>query len=341
MQPVDILSNDAISKNGGQDSEDCSDDFILKKMGYSPSLHRGLSSVMNFAFGFTEVAVLASVCITYGFGLSSGGPSAVIWGFIVNFIVTVVVSFSMAEICSAYPSAGSVYHWAGQLVPSQYTGICSYICGWTNFLGNAAGDASFANGWASFLSSALIASGYEGITAYDQVGTSIAILFVWSFLNFFRVDKVGWVNNLAAICHTGSIVIIIIVILAKGEHTTGAFVFTAYNNDTGVTSHSYVGALGVTAALFSFAGYEASAHMAEETSNSSTAAPRGIINTVLATGFGGLGLLLALLFTTTDIEVAINGDTGNAAANVFIMAAGTNWGIGLTWLVVINLFLLV
>lgn len=92
-----------------------------------------------------------------------------------------------------------------------------------------------------------------------------------------------------------------------------------------------------------------------------TAAPMGIVWTVFATGIGGFGYLLALLFssnnlaliTTTEIPeddytlnlVANNGAslesfylTDNAAVNVFINACGWNCGAGLTWLVVINLF---
>ena len=60
----------------------------------------------------------------------------------------------MAEICSVYPSAGSVYHWAGCLAPAKTSALAAYITGWFNFLGNAAGDASFASGLAGLISSA-------------------------------------------------------------------------------------------------------------------------------------------------------------------------------------------
>jgi hypothetical protein len=33
--------------------------------------------------------------------------------------------------------------------PPEWGPICSYVCGWFNFLGNAAGDASFAYGFAT------------------------------------------------------------------------------------------------------------------------------------------------------------------------------------------------
>ena len=61
---------------------------------------------------------------------------------------------SLAEICSVYPSAGSVYHWAGMLASKKWAPTVCYITGWFNFLGNAAGDASFAYGFASTVSAA-------------------------------------------------------------------------------------------------------------------------------------------------------------------------------------------
>lgn len=72
----------------------------------------------------------------------------------------------MAEICSAYPSAGSVYHWSAQLVPIRYAPLASYVCGWFNFVGNAAGDASFAFFFAQFFNSAISVSG--GKPYYDD-----------------------------------------------------------------------------------------------------------------------------------------------------------------------------
>jgi amino acid transporter len=93
--------------------------------GYKPVLHRGLDGFMNFAFGFTEVAALASVAITLGFGLSTGGPATLFWGFFTNFVMTTLIAYSLAEICGAYPSAGSVYHWAAQLSPREWAPFLS------------------------------------------------------------------------------------------------------------------------------------------------------------------------------------------------------------------------
>ena len=127
----------------------------------SNKLHRGLTLMMNFAFGFTEVGVLSSLCVTLQEGYGTGGPAVFLWGFLVNSIMTVFIGLSMAELCAAYPSAGAVYHWAAQVAPPKYASAYSYLTGWSNWLGNAAGDAAFASGWASFVSAALVASGGE------------------------------------------------------------------------------------------------------------------------------------------------------------------------------------
>jgi amino acid transporter len=87
------------------------DDRILREMGYKQELRRGLNGLMSFSFCFTTVAVLSSISILYGYGLGTGGPAVLIWGWIITSVMTILIGCSMAEICSTYPSAGSVYHW--------------------------------------------------------------------------------------------------------------------------------------------------------------------------------------------------------------------------------------
>jgi amino acid transporter len=117
-------------------------------MGYKQELYRGFNAFMSFSFCFTAVAVISSSSLLFDYGLNNGGPAIMIWGWIIASVFTMFVGLSMAEICSSYPSAGSVYHWAGMLASDESGPAASYICGWFNFLGNAAGDASYAYGFA-------------------------------------------------------------------------------------------------------------------------------------------------------------------------------------------------
>ena len=123
------------------------DDRLLAKMGYKQELHRGVNAFMNFSFCFTAVAVVSGCSLLFPFGLATGGPVIMIWGWIIGSVFSTIVGLSMAEICSSYPSAGSVYHWAGMLASAEWAPFSSYMCGWFNFLGNAASDAGFAFGF--------------------------------------------------------------------------------------------------------------------------------------------------------------------------------------------------
>lgn len=337
------------------DPNDKADDELLSRLGYKKVLDRGLGALGNFAFGFSEVAVLASITSLYGQGLRTGGPSASIWGFLVVWLMNSIVATNMAEICSAYPSAGSVYHWAAQVVPERHAPLASYICGWTNWIGNASGNAAFAYSFAIFLNAALQAS---HLPSYDTSASSVIIALgvntVWTLLNWINISHLAMFNNFAAFFHAGSLLAIVIILFATAHPLRRpSWVFFDYENFSGFTDDmqqrplndkSYVGAMGVLTACYYFSGYEASAHMAEETSHSTANAPNGIIYTVLATGFGGFIYILALLFATTDLDAAMATDdalmtyTSCEAVNVFIMACGRSCGASLSWLVVINLF---
>lgn len=104
---------------------------------------------MNFAFTFTVVAIVTSYSIYFPIALQNGGPVTMVWGWIIGSLFTIVVGLSMAEICSAYPFAGSVYNWAGQLATKEHSAVFSYVCGWFNLVGNIANNASYAYGFAT------------------------------------------------------------------------------------------------------------------------------------------------------------------------------------------------
>lgn len=112
-----------------------------------------------------------------------------------------------------------------------------------------------------------------------------------------RVDHQGWFNNASAIYQlTSTLIIIITLLVASPTLSSSSFVWTEYNNETGMPNKFYVCCLGLLMCLFSSSGYEGGAHMAEETKNASSSAPKGIILTCIATSITGFVYLLGLLY---------------------------------------------
>ena len=87
----------------------------LAKLGYKEELQRAWSGFSNFAISFTIISVLAGCFTTYGQAFNNGGPIAISWGWPIVCLIILTVAFSMAEVASAYPTAGGPYWWANEL----------------------------------------------------------------------------------------------------------------------------------------------------------------------------------------------------------------------------------
>ena len=102
-------------------------------------MQKKVSLLMSLAFTFTSIGAAASVISYFQFGLQTGGPVVLIWGWIFASVFLLIsgntsklIAFCFAEIVSAFPFAGSVYFWTGKICMPKYAPFASYICG--NFI---------------------------------------------------------------------------------------------------------------------------------------------------------------------------------------------------------------
>ncbi|CAF0731763.1 unnamed protein product [Adineta steineri] len=228
------------------------------------------------------------------------------------------------------------------LVPLRYAPLASFTCGWFNFFGNVAGDAAFASGFATMVNTAVVLNGKSSLNTGEQVGIAIAITFVWTLINTLRIDKQGWINNIAAFFQISSVIIIVIVLLVMApERATAKDVFTSTYDSTGF-SFGYVYCIGILSTLFIFSGYEAGAHLAEETRGATKAAPRSIVGTCVCSAIFGVVYLLALLFVIPDVTTFMKANSNDAepinlVVAVFQSVLPHRAALALTILLIINL----
>jgi hypothetical protein len=105
---------------------------------YKRELFVGINSPMAAAFCFSTIAIMPSISASFDFGLANGGPSTMVWGFLIASGFTIATTASLAEICSVYPGAGSAYYWTGNLAPSAWAPIMAFYCGFLSVIGNLA-----------------------------------------------------------------------------------------------------------------------------------------------------------------------------------------------------------
>lgn len=299
------------------------DDRRLRELGYPRRLSRRLTRFDNFAVSFTIINIIAGVFTGFGVGYGAGGPRTLVWGWIVVSVLVLFVGMSMAEVCSAYPTSGALYYWAAKLA-KRNNAAWSWFTGWLNFAGQIAGTAATDFAAASFINVLMSVewTGYHA-TKYATLGTFTVILLLHALANTYTVKLVGLLNRISVWWLLGGALLIAGVLAVKpSHHQSASFLFTRFENQTGFGNGFYAAMLGLLSAAWVFTGFDASAHMTEETRGAALSAPRGIVRSIAYSGVGGFFLMLALIWSTQDYSAEVASATGFASAQIVLDAVG-------------------
>ena len=302
------------------------DEKRLHELGYAQELSRGMSGFSNFAVSFTIISILSGCLTLYGFGLNTGGPVVIVWGWPFVGLMTLLVGLAMAEVCSSYPTAGGLYYWSAKLA-RRNGAAWSWFTGWFNFLGQVAVTAGIDFGAAFFLNAFLdLQFGFTATPGHTILLFGI-ILVVHGLLNTFGVKLVARLNDISVWWHiVGVLVIVAVLAFVPDHHQSASFVFGHFVNNTGWTSTFYVALLGLLLAQYTFTGYDASAHMTEETHDSARSGPRGIVMSIIVSLVAGWVLLIGLTFAIQSYDSATGTPTAVPPAQIFIDAVGSTGG---------------
>ena len=304
-------------------------------MGYAQELRRTMSGFSNFAVSFTIISILSGCLTLYGFGLNTGGPAVIVWGWPFVGIMTLFVGLAMAEVCSSFPTAGGLYYWSAKLA-ARNGPAWSWFTGWFNFLGQVAVTAGIDFGAAFFLNALLdLQFGFDARPWHTILLFGI-ILAVHGALNTFGVSLVSKLNDISVWWHVvGVLVIVGVLVVVPDQHQSADFVFTEFVNNTEISSAWYVALIGLLLAQYTFTGYDASAHMTEETRDAARSGPRGIVGSIVVSLIAGWVLLIGLTFAIQSYDSATGTATGVPPAQIFIDAIGET-GAKLLLLIVIG-----
>ena len=299
------------------------DEKRLAELGYEQSLDRAWSSFSNFAISFTIISVLAGCFTTYQFAWNAGGPIAISWGWPIICGLILLVAVSMSELVSKYPTAGGIYYWSSDLGGKTW----GWFTGWFNLIGLVGVTASVVYGSAAFLNTVLqiygLDLGFINFNDAEHALTETFVLFalilsVHALINIFSSPLVA---NVSVWWHVVGVAVIIgLLVFVPSDHASFDFVFTQTFNNTGLFDGStataafwfYILPLGFLLTMYTQTGYDASAHISEETHGAATSAAKGVWRSVFWAGLIGWLVLLAITFAASkslvpqinDAEVA-------------------------------------
>jgi amino acid transporter len=299
------------------------DTRMLHALGYAQDLSRRMSGFSNFAISITIISILTGTLTLYGTGLNYGGPVIEAYGWPIVSVFVIIVGLGMAEIASKYPTAGGLYYWSSKLGGPAW----GWFTGWFNLIGQIAITAGIDYGAAVFTDALLqlLWGGTFHGTQHEIVAVYGVILILHAVMNIFSVRLVALLNDVSVWWHVlGVLIIVAFLIFKPDHHQSFGTIFGHTVNNSGF-SHGwlwFVLLLGLLQAQYTYTGYDASAHMSEETHDASRSAARGVIGSIVVSAVFGYILALAVAFAIQDYGKTA-GAGGFAVKQVFLDSLGT------------------
>jgi amino acid transporter len=326
-----------MDRGGGGDADDAR---ALGRLGYAQELLRRMGGFSSFAVSFSIISVLTGCITAYSDAIGPGGPAALGLGWPLVSAGTLLVALAMAELASAFPTAGALYHWSALLGGPGAGWLTAAI----NITGQLAIVAAIDFGCASELAATLGLDPSPASPLLVRAAPFLllaAILLSHALVNALSVRLVAALNDLSATVHIVGVIAIVVALLAFGRAQPLSFLghteFTTRPDGDRVLG--FLG--GLVLSMFTFTGYDASAHLAEETHDPARRTAWGIVSSVAVSAVAGYLLLAAVTLGIRDLPAVaadkhsallvmrgVLGDAGGRGAMGLALAA--MWFCGLS-----------
>src|SRR5256714_10756603 len=102
---------------------DSADAAQLRAIGYEPVLARRMSGFGNFAISFSIISILSGCMTLFGFGMITGGPRVMVWGWVGVTLAVLLIGLSLAGGTSAHPNSRPLVFMAHRLRGKGLGGI--------------------------------------------------------------------------------------------------------------------------------------------------------------------------------------------------------------------------
>ena len=302
------------------DSDKKQDLHILHSMGYAQELERRMSSFSNFAISFSIICILSGGINSLGQATSGAGGAAIGIGWPLGCLISGLFALGLAQISSAYPTAGGLYHW-GSILGNRFTG---WLAAWLNLLGlvtvlGAINVGTFYFFFGSF-------GAYFGIedTLMHRVVFVALITGLQAGINHFGIGLTAKLTDFSGylIFVTAILLTAVCLISASSFEFGRLFTFANYTGTEGASlvwpfavSGSMAFLLGLLLPIYTITGYDASAHTSEETVKAAESVPRGMISSVIWSAFFGYIMLCSFVLMLPNMD-----DAAKQGWNVFFWA---------------------
>ncbi|MEX0630856.1 MAG: amino acid permease [Chloroflexota bacterium] len=335
-----ISSEVPMSQMSTQDEVIRQDVRDLHGLGYAQELLRSMGGFSNFAISFSIISILTGAVILFNYGLTLAGPASVGLGWPLVTVFTLMIAATMAEVASAYPTAGGLYYWASKLRNKDW----GWWTAWLNLGGQISIVAGINYAAAYYISATILGPLFgfdpnlETFGILNAIWVTGALIAIEIVFNVAGTRVVALMNDISVWWHIFFVAAIALALYTLGTqpiHDLG-FLFTV---DPGadadgvpweqIVPFGIAGAfaLSLLQSQWTYTGYDASAHVAEETVYARRASAWGVFLSVAVSAVAGYVVLTALtLKMTNPADVLANSTGGGGVA--YILESNLGAGLG-------------
>lgn len=301
---------------------------ILHSMGYAQELERRMSSFSNFAISFSIICILSGGINSLGQATAGAGGASIGIGWPLGCLISGIFALGLAQISSAYPTAGGLYHW-GSILGNRFTG---WLSAWLNLLGLVTVLGAINVGTFYFFFGAFGSTfGIEDTLTHRVLFVAV-ITALQALINHFGIGLTAKLTDFSGYLILATAVILTVVCLASAPSYEFARLFT-FGNYTGQPTMAADGTmtgaavwptavsggmaflLGLLLPIYTITGYDASAHTSEETVKAAVSVPKGMVSSVIWSTVFGYIMLCSFVLMLPNMD-----DAAKQGWNVFFWA---------------------
>jgi amino acid transporter len=292
----------------------------LQRLGYAQELRRRLNGFSNYAVALSMICILAGCITSFPQALCSVGGAAIGVGWPLCVLLSLAFAATMGQVASAFPTAGGLYHWAAILGGRGW----GWITAWFNLAGLIIVLAAINVGTYQFtLGSLGRLLGFEPRAHSEmalywwQLAGIVAITFSQALINHCGIrltsrftDFSGYWILVVAVALT-----VCLLCVAK-DYDFGRLI--TFSNFSGLPqggpdvepiwprseSLLWLFALSFIMPAYTITGFDASAHMSEETVGAAYIVPRALLRSVVVSGIFGWVMLCAIVLAAPNLQEA-------------------------------------
>ncbi|KAI5777623.1 amino acid/polyamine transporter I [Geopyxis carbonaria] len=298
-------------------------------LGHKQQLRRNFGLFSLTSLGFIIANAWAATGGTIVIAIYNGGPMAVLYGLILVTIFYTFISASLAELVSAIPSAGGVYHWASVTAGPKYGRVVGFYAGWLNMCGWLLSASSIS----SILGNELVAMyllrnpgvewhSWQVFIAFQLVNWTCCCIVIFGNRYLPLVNKIAlWLSLIGLV-----VSILVLAIMPRGRHASNAFVWTEFTDFSGWNNDGLCFMLGLINAAFAVGTPDCQSHLSEEINEPEKNVPKGIMLQIGTSFVTAFAYLIALFYSINDIEAVLNTSFKFPTAEIYLQATGSTKG---------------